>query len=211
MTNRTIQFFGQGYGTTAIIANVQAAGNTVFTGEIPTTDQLRSRLPQDQVKIFEFELPLDTVGSVPVSILFTGAETVFVEQVISNYVPAQNPVYTQEQWDILIDPESTMTEKLPIYESCANPPLTAEDILVLQNGTQEEKDLVLTEHNLQLIVQGPDVYGPLTAPQAKTNVVINSIGGVAGDTPPGEWLWAVPLVDGTGTITFDLLMPPPAA
>ena len=93
MTNRTIQFFGQGYGILAINANVQIDGNTVFTGEIPTANEPINRISSDQIKIFEFELPLDTVGSVLTSILFTGADTAYVEQVLANYVPVTNPVY----------------------------------------------------------------------------------------------------------------------
>jgi hypothetical protein len=209
MTNRTIQFFGQGYGTLAINANVQINGNTVFTGEIPTVDQPMNRVPKDQVKIFEFELPVDTVDSVPVSILFTGEEAVYVLQVLANYVLIKNSVYTQEQWDIVSNPDSTLSEKLPIFESVANPPLTSADILVLQNGTPEEKTLVLTEHNLKLRISGPDLYGPLTSPQSKTNVVINGFAVEPGNEPLGEWGWPVMLDNGTGTMTLDLLMPPP--
>jgi hypothetical protein len=209
MTNRTIQFFGQGYGTVAINANVQIDGNTVFTGEIPTVDQPQSRLPKDQVKIFEVELPVDTVGSVPVSILFTGEEMVYVLHMQANYVPVKNPVYTPEQLSILIDPDSTLTEKLPIFESVANPPLTSADILVLQNGTPEEKTLVLTEHNLKLLTSGPDLYGPLLAPRARTNVVVDGVAVTPGNDPPGEWGWPVILDNGTGTMTFNLHIPPP--
>jgi hypothetical protein len=211
MTNRTIQFFGQGYGILAIDANVQIDGNTVFTGEIPTANQPINRTSSYQIKIFELELPLDTVGSVLTSILFTGADTVYVEQVLANYVPVNNPVYTEEQAEILNDPTTTTEEKLSIWEPLANPPLTSADILVLQNGTPEEKTLVLTEHNLELLISGPDLYGSLTPPQTKTNVVINGVAVEPLNEPPGEWGWEVTLNNGTGTMTFDLLMPPPLA
>jgi hypothetical protein len=212
MTNRTIQFFGQGYGTTAITANVQLNGNTVFTGEIPTVDQSVSVFPLDQVDIFNFELPLDTVGPVSVAILFTGAETVYVEQVLANYVaPIANPVYTPQQLAILSNSSTPQAEKLPIFESAANPPLTNADILVLQNGTPEERAPVLKEHNLQLMLPDPDQFVSLPLIQAKTNVVINAIGVEPSDDSPGEWGWQVPLIDGTGTMSFDLLLPAPPA
>ena len=210
MTNRTIQFFGQGYGTVAINANVQINGNAVFTGEIPTVDAAVSVLSQDQVKIFEFELPLDTVGPVPVTILFTGAETVYVEQVISNYASlSANPIYTPEEIAILQDLDVPQSEKLPIYQSVANPPLTSQDIAVLENGTQEEQRLILAQNNISVFISGPDIFSPLTTPQSKNNVEINGVMVTPMSDPPGgEWGWAVPLIDGTGTITFNLALPP---
>jgi hypothetical protein len=205
MTNRTIQIFGQGYGSAAISANAQVNGNVVFTGEIPTVDQPAQPFSPDPAVLFEFELPLDTVGSVPVLISFTGAETVYIGQVQSNYVVRiDNPVYTSEDLAILRDPNSTRATKLPIYERAANPPLTGPDILIIQNGTQEELLVILKQHNLSWSIPSPDQFISLTPPATKRNVVINSIAVVPGDIPLGEWWWPVPLINGTGIISFNL-------
>jgi hypothetical protein len=210
MTNRTIQFFGKGYGTVPINATVQISGNVVFTGEIPTVDQPLSVLSLDQVKIFEFELPLDTVGPVPASISFTGAETVYVEQVQGNYlVYVPNPVFTPEELAIIQNPDTTQADKVPIYERVANPPLTAEDIFVIENGTRPEVIVVLEQHNLELRIFVPEQFTTLTEPQIKFNVKINNIVVERLPEPPGEWGWEVPLINGTGTMTFDLNLPPP--
>jgi len=209
MTNRTIQFFGQASSAVAITANVQVNGNTVFTGEIITTNNPINVEPGAQIKIIEFELPLNTVGPAPVTILFTGEGRAYVEQVRSNYSVIGNPVYTQGEIEILVDPDTTQAEKLPIYESAANPPLTSQDILVLENGTPEQQALVIKEHNLQTTLISPGTFGALVVPQCKTNVVINGVARTPGDTPPGEWGWQIPTVDGTGTITFDMVLPAP--
>jgi hypothetical protein len=208
MTNNTVQIFGQGYGTEAISASVQINGSTVFTGEISTVNQLLSGLPEDQVNILEFELTPDAIIPVPVTVLFTGAGVVFVEQVfVGNYV--SNPVYTNEDLIVLQDPNSTQAEKLPIYESAANPPLTSQDILVLENGTPEEQAQILQQHNLQLTTFSPYYFSPPTQEQTKSNVKINNISVTPSPQPTGEWGWQVPLNDGTGTITFDLKLPTP--
>ena len=212
MANRTVQIFGKGYGSAPITATVQISGNVVFTGEIPTVDQPLSVLPLDQVKIFEFELSTDTVGPVPASISLTGAGTVYVAQVKGNYLEfVNNPVYTPEELAILKDPASTRADQLPIYEKAANPPLTSQDILVIESGTQEEYFEVIVEHNLLWQIKSPDIFTALVRPQSKTNVKINDINVEPASTPPGEWGWQAPLIDGTGIMTFDLTLPPPSA
>ena len=96
MTNRTVQFLGQGYSTppaegltlTPCTITATVDGNVVFSGAIPTTESSDiQRLPADQQVLFTFEIPLVTTGSsytIPVRLDITG-DDVFLEQINANY------------------------------------------------------------------------------------------------------------------------------
>jgi len=93
MTNRTIQFLGQGYaptGTDPVTITATVGGNTVYSGTIPTlyTSNVL-RLPTDQVVLFTFEVPMDFSGTVPMSISLDSPVGVvsYFEQIFSNYLP----------------------------------------------------------------------------------------------------------------------------
>lgn len=102
MTNRTVQFYGQGYSTppaeglalTPCTITATVDGNQVFSGTIPTLETSDIyHLPSEQVLLFSFEIPLVTGGNtaspstnytLPVSLDITG-DDVFLEQINSNY------------------------------------------------------------------------------------------------------------------------------
>ena len=207
MSNRTIQILGYGYGSTTCSANVSYNGNTVFSGTIPTLDQAQVLvLPTDQVTISTFEIDVSTAGTFPLIINVTGGNTVYIEQVLSNYMPVPNPVYSASDWTIVTDPASTSAQKLAVFEPLAVPPLSEADIAVLEQGTTgPEARAVLEAHGLSFFVSsGATSYLSISVPQAKSNVVINGTSLTPGDPPPGEWGWEVPIVSGTGTLACDL-------
>lgn len=96
MTNRTVQFWGQGYSTppaaglalTPCTITATVNGNVVFSGPIPTSESSDIlREPADQQILFTFEIPLVTIGNaytLPVSLAITG-DDVFLEQIDANY------------------------------------------------------------------------------------------------------------------------------
>jgi len=97
MTNRTVQFWGQGYSTppaaglefTPCSITATVDGNQVFSGAIPTIEGTDiGRLPADQAILFTFEIPLVTTGNtaytLPVSLDITG-DDVYLEQILINY------------------------------------------------------------------------------------------------------------------------------
>lgn len=93
MTNRTIQFLGQGYaptGTAPITITATFAGNTVYSGTIPTlyiSDV--DRQPANQVVLFTVDVPMNFSGIVPMSIALdnpVGVDAYF-DQIFSNYMP----------------------------------------------------------------------------------------------------------------------------
>jgi len=209
MSNRTIQILGYGYGSTTCSATVGYDGNTVFSGTIPTLDQAQVLvLPTDQVTISTFEIDVSTAGTFPLIINVTGGNTVYIEQVLSNYMPVQNPVYSASDWAIVTDPASTSAQKLAVFEPLAVPPLSEADIAELEQGTTGPlAQAVLAAHGLSLYVSsGATTYLPISSPQSKANVVINGTGFVPYTPPSGEWGWQVPVVSGTGTLACDLVV-----
>lgn len=210
MANRTVQIKGQGYGSGTCSASVTFNGNLVFSGPIPTVDSNNiSYLPQQQATLLEFQVPVSLDGTFPVSITFTGGNAVFLDQVFANYTHKPNPVFSEADYATLISGTATKQQRIAIYTAAASPALSAADIDTLNNGTDAEAFAVLTSHGLsQTVSAGAAVFHDVGPIPYKTNVVIN---GVAGEDPApsymgdaGEWGWKVAMVNGTGTIAFDL-------
>jgi hypothetical protein len=215
MANRTIQFWGQGYaptGTDPIVITATLSGNVIYTGNIPTLYTFDiGRLPGDQVVLFTCELPIDFAGTVPMSISLDSpvGVDVYFEQITSNYMSIINPVYTPSEINVLtINPTSVSAEKIAIYTAKAVPPLSSDDIAVLENGTREEKNPILVAHNLTVHVSsGPDTFISVVNNLAdpRSNVAINGTAVTRGDTPAGTWGWEVGFSgEGSGLIEYDL-------
>lgn len=213
MVNRTIQFLGQGYaptGTDPIVITATLNGNVVYTGNIPTlyTSDV-SRLADEQVVLFTCELPVDYAGTMPMLISLdspVGVDAYF-EQIYSNYVNIYNPVFTASELAVVDSPSSPMSEKIAIYTEKAVPPLSPEDILILETGTQLNYIAVLVAHNITSIVSsGPDTFVTVNGnTDPRSNVVINGVARTRGLTPTGTWGWEVEFpAENSGTITYDL-------
>jgi hypothetical protein len=83
--NRTVQFFGQGYGTIPASIVVKLEDLTIFSGEIPTIAQSAYNTdPSDQVVLFTCELPVTFEGLKPMSVEVL-AGTVVMAQIHANY------------------------------------------------------------------------------------------------------------------------------
>jgi hypothetical protein len=213
MANRTIQFLGQGYaptGTDPIVITATLNGNVVYTGNISTLyTSTVGRLPEDQAVLFTCELPVDFSGTLPMSIALDSpvGVTAYFEQIYSNYMPVFNPVYTDSEIIVLINPASTAVETTAIYTAKAVPPLSAAEIAILETGTLAEKTPVLASHNLTVLVSsGPGTFvGVNGGGEPKTNVTINGIAQTRGDTPAGGWGWEVEFpAEGSGLFEFNL-------
>jgi hypothetical protein len=67
--NRTVKFFGQGYGVTPASIVVKLENLTIFSGEIPTVNQSKfNTAPTDQVVLFTCELPIAFTGLKPMTV-----------------------------------------------------------------------------------------------------------------------------------------------
>lgn len=231
MTNRTVQFWGQGYSTppgpglafTPCTITATVAGNVVFSGPIPTlesSDILRQ--PGEQQILFTCEIPLVTIGNlytIPVSLQITG-DDIFLEQIQANYCRIANPIYTPEQIAILNLPPTLENQpaKVAVLESVANPPLSQADIDFLSNNVWPEIEPVLAANNLNVeISSGVDGFytitqGNPTDIDARSNVVVTNATyvspGAPDPLPPGvvgTWGREIETAPGqTSTMTFNM-------
>lgn len=206
MPNRTVQILGYGYGSVTCSANVSYNGATVFSGTIPTLNQPQILLTHgEQVVICTFEIDMAATGTFPLTINLTGGHAAFIEWVSSNYMPVPNPVYSASDWAIIQNPNSTVAQKLSVFESLATPPLSEADITVLEQGhLSPEAQAVLATHGISRFLSSGGTYESIAPAQAKSNVIINGATVAPGSTPPGEWGWVVPITSGTGTLSCDL-------
>jgi hypothetical protein len=103
-----------------------------------------------------------------------------------NYAMVKNPIYSDEQWAIVTNPESTAAQRLAIYEIVAVPPLTdADKIMLLTTGPEDAaaRKTIINTHGLTPYVQDSTKfnYGVDSEVCAcnRTNVLLNGV------EPPG--------------------------
>lgn len=221
MANRTVQFWGQGYSTPAsglsftpcsITATMN--GNTVFSGSIPTIEGTDiGRLPTDQQVLFTVELPMAFTGNASISIDITG-DDVFFEQILLNYNPVDNPIYTQEQLAEIHSPTATNASRTAVYASVASPALTSEEIAILSapGPYGSVANDILISHGIQTTVSsGPSAFDYLGGPEdARSNCVVTN---ATYYNPPPEprpvgseatWGWEIETAPGqTSNFSFD--------
>ena len=83
--NRTVKFFGQGYGVDPVNIVVKLEDLTIFSGEIATIDQAGfNTAPEDQVVLFTCELPVVFGGLKPMSVEVLNG-TVVLAHIHANY------------------------------------------------------------------------------------------------------------------------------
>jgi len=196
MTNRTLQFWGQGYGSTPATVTVSLNGTTVYTGEVPTIDAPKT-LWADQILLFTTgEIPVEFSGSIPMTCTVNSGTVVFA-WIYANYVPVTNPIFTPKQLVILTDPTTTRTEFFAIVEPLANPPFSSADLAVLEDPSTPYSECVaiLTAHGVNTLISGGPSYfnDNFWHGVSRENIIIN---GVPGATPiprpkelSGHWFW----------------------
>jgi hypothetical protein len=213
MTNRTVQFLGQGFGDTPVSLTVTANNETVFDGVVST---LAEPLPEaawpedDSVSLFVLQIPVDFSGSFPMTIKVKSGWGIKFVTATANYVPVPNPVYTPEQFAIVTSPDGGQ-QALDIVVSLATPPFTQEEIDVLANPDTPEPEYraLLSAHGVSIYVSGgDDFYDDMFWPgDSRTDVTLDGNPVEPPDPRPdgldGDWTWTVP-VDSTLTFNFHL-------
>jgi hypothetical protein len=178
-TTRTMNFYGYGYGITP--ANVQVTLNSteIFSGEIPTLDQISVFThPEDQTLIYSAQIPMDFAGNANV-VLTVNNGYVWNEYIKINYVKENNPKYTSGQVAILENPNTTQNERVAIYETAAEPPFSAEEIALLESTNPADvpaQTAVLVAHGASVTVStGADGFAFPSMPDYRPVVYVDGV------------------------------------
>lgn len=94
MTNRTMEFYGQGYGVSAPVLTAVFNGQTIFVG--PANNSLNEEppmqlLPADYDLLFTAEIPLNsTEETANLSVSVSGGTGIFIGMIKINYAKNNN-------------------------------------------------------------------------------------------------------------------------
>ena len=208
MTNKTFQIYGYGFGPTDASIEVTLVGNTVFNGTIPTVNQPAPPLPDfnivsDTVVLCSFELPMDFVGTIPMTCKSTNGTVVFA-QIGSNYVSQRNPIYSDSDWTTLTSPAVTRQQIIDITSQYASPPFTQDEInTILDPATNNYAvNQILSNHNVSIFVNsGPTGFSYLSN-DPRTNIFIDGREQTPDhQTYPGTYWW---LLREGSTLSYNL-------
>ena len=199
MATRTIQFLGMGVGSNPVTVTVTANGTQFFNGTIPTVNQPIPVLPNpelipDQTVIITLELDTAFAGQVPMTFTVSGGAAIFGE-VMTNYWPIRNPVYTDEEWATITNDQISNTIKAPIFAAHCTPPLTQEqyDIVASDSTPWQDRFAILDSHGAaRAISGGPNQFFPLGGADPRANVTINGVDQIEDHTDlGGQWWWTL--------------------
>jgi hypothetical protein len=198
MANRTVQILGQGYGSNPAQITVTANGTTVFSGAVNTVDQPLPALPNPDLDLTNilctFEIDQAFTGQIPMTCAVS-AGTVIFAQIYANYIFIENPVYTVEQINILLDPATPDADRVAIYTQVANPALNQTDIDTLLDpaATPEQKNEILIAHNCRIFISsGANGYGAIDVEDPRSEVTIDGISQNPDRTAlTGTWWWII--------------------
>jgi len=213
MAIRTIQFLGMGFGSSPATVTATANGTQIFSGTVTTVDQPVPALPNlaleaDQVVLFTYEIDTAFTGEIPMTCAITNGTVIFSE-ILANYVPIQNPVYTPEQIAILTDPSSTSAQRLPIWTQVATPPFTTEELATLEDPAIafSTKQQIADAHGCALTVgSGASTFGLIDDTDPRSNVLIDGVAQTPDHSElPGTWWWTL---SAGSTISYNMQVDP---
>ncbi len=215
MTNRTLNFYGLGFGAETATITVSGTNDgiavPVYSGTVPTVNEALPMgayyPPGNYQLLFTMQIPVDFAGNFPMTITVNSGFGVAFASVTGNYQLLPNPVYSAEQLQT-VESAPRSSAALSIYTSLASPAFTAEEIAVLNdpNTTNSVFYQLINTHGLEFAISGgPSSYSAITPDDCRTNVALNGVAQQAPDPrAPGEtgtWTWMIPAA---GTLTYSL-------
>lgn len=209
MTARTFQFYGQGWGPQTAEITVTLAGQTLYSGFIPTVPDQPVPLVDPVLLFSASALDVSDQGTFNVTVTPT-VGNVAMGTILTNYVAIANPIYTPEQWTIVTDPAQEQ-QGYDIINSLASPPFSPSELGVLQDpaSTVEEKNAILAAHGVAYTVStGADEFSDcFWQGDCRSNLTIDGVPVSAPIPRPdeltGDWVWSI----NTGqlcTFTFNM-------
>ena len=180
MANRTLQFFGSAYGeapasVTATFNGTEIYNNTIATinGPVNTTDPWN-----DASIMFTADINSNTISDIPLEFIVSGNATAVFGRIDGNYMYAPNPVYSAEDYAILMNTSSSPTLVAETMDKYAVPPFTPTEMALVEStnpGDTIARREVLYSKGLQpYMPTGPDVFSPVyTSESCYANIVIN--------------------------------------
>ena len=214
-TNRTIQFFGLGFGTEPVQITVTVSGNTSFVGTIPTVDAplpppAENYPPSDFVELFTLQVPVEFDGSFPMTISTTTGYGMLLGPTFANYIVIKNPIFSDSQFNI-VNSNIRSQDSIDICVELANPPFTQAEIAILNDPATPINNfsLLLSEHDVYPWIPGgpSNFHPPGFRPEGdcRSNVTLNGTAIAPPDPRPsgknGDWCWPIPT---PGVLGFDL-------
>ena len=210
MTNRTLYFQGQAYGSAPANIAVSLNGNVVFSGTLSTLNSSPTPRPETLETLFTTQLPVATSGTQPMTVQVVSGTVVF-GPILADYSPIPNSVFSGEQFLTVSNTSSPIESRMAIWTELATPALSSEETTTLQNGPESARWPILQAHGISNYMSsgpGPNINnlsslfnGEYDDP--RTNVVIDDIPQVT-PTPrdeDGVWFW---MVSAGSTMTYTL-------
>lgn len=195
MANRTIKFYGKGYGTEPATVTVTLDGATVFNGAVTTVQpQFIDRSVDGQVELFTVQVPDDFTGVKPMTCTVNSG-TVFFLNILGNYGSIPNPVFTPSEYAFIISGDTPSNEAFDLVVSKANPAFTAEEITFLKstdpNDLSAQHALYASHGVLTNINGGADHWSAITTGEARTDITIDGVEQPIIRPPYGEYGWEI--------------------
>jgi hypothetical protein len=198
MTNRTLRFYGKGFGSTPATMNVVMDGTTIFSGPITTVDEQFNTAdvpgwPLSYYDVnFTAELPVLYAGLKPMTVTVTNG-TIVVGVIQANYQSIPNPVFTTEEFNQLADiNSSTAEERLAIRSAKAVPAFSQADLDIIAGSDLAAKQVVYVAHGVATYVGDPTLWDDtIGVGDSRVDTVLNGVSTTPGRWPgeDGTWAW----------------------
>jgi hypothetical protein len=185
--NRTFQFMGQGYGNTPVSIVASINNTVIYSGEVPTIE--RSANQQDSV-LFTIDnsadLNTDFAGSLPMTVVVSGGQSIKFGLINSNYYNEFNEYYDATyQVDSIVHINDTYYQCIQECTGISPPDSDYWRLLpdyVTTGGTPD---------NFNLCYFGEPTNSEKTG-DPRSSVAINGIQQVPPlEKSPGCWIWVI--------------------
>jgi hypothetical protein len=179
MANRTLQFFGIGYGAEPVTVTATVNGTQVFNGTITTFNSpVNTVNPWTQMTpLFTAEVDETMVENIPMSVTVSGGTAVFGD-VHADRVLRKNSIYTAEDFVTLMNTEAAGPEISAVMSKYATPAFSAEELALVESKNPADstaRKALLQSRDLEpySLSAAGEFLGAHTAIDSRSNVTVN--------------------------------------